>query len=311
MKHNETILCGKYGQMNNKFYLCGKINLMGTRLLFILLVVVFVSCNRYQEDIDKMAQIKKVGDTQPELAMRMLDSLNVAIRKMPEDLQMKYDLLDVRLHDKAYIVATSDLKIKPVVDYYNKNGNSREKQEAFYYAGSVYRDLHDTPKAMEYFLRSVDECQPGVDFDSLTLRNAYSQLGDLYYKVQNYDESLRMADKEETIAKAIGVLNASTLVSVGASLKRVGKNALAKKKFLEALHLMLSNESTIYAQDLYSLLYHFSVLQMPQQADETYNIILQQKKENVNFPNDDSMMGEFFMLKHKKDPAIFCFQKVL
>lgn len=245
------------------------------------------------------------------MAMRMLDSMSVTIRTKPDYLQKKYDLLDIRLHDKAYIPAASDLKIKALVDYYNKYGNHLEKQEALYYAGSVYRDLHDTPRATEYFLRSVDECQHGVPFDSIMLRNAYSNLNDLYYKVQDYHQSLRMVMKEEHIARVIGVLDASTLVSGGASLIRLGEKEEAVKKFKEALQLIKTHRSALYPQDLYSLLYYFSTAQMASEADDIYHLIVQQKKRNVEYPNDNYVMGEYYMFKHQEDSATFYFHKVL
>jgi hypothetical protein len=276
-----------------------------------MLLVMVSSCNRDQQEIDRLSRIKKIGDSDPALAMRMLDSMSVTIRTKPDYLQKKYDLLDIRLHDKAYIPAASDLKIKALVDYYNKNGNHLEKQEALYYAGSVYRDLHDTPRATEYFLRSVDECQHGVPFDSIMLRNAYSNLNDLYYKVQDYHQSLRMALKEEHIARTIGVLDASTLVSEGASLIRVGKKLAAKRKFTEALQLIETHKSTPYHQDLYSLLYYFSIMRMPTQAADTYRLILQQKDGKPVSSEDYFALGELFILRHRTDSAILYFQKSL
>lgn len=57
----------------------------------------------------------------------------------------------LRVQDKAYIAATSDIVAKQLVTYFEKNGTALEKQEAYFYAGSVYRDLQDTPRALKYF----------------------------------------------------------------------------------------------------------------------------------------------------------------
>ena len=71
--------------------------------------------------------------------MRMLDSLSASVRDMTERTAMKHDLLKLRLQDKSYIVASSDLTIMRLLQYYEKTGSIAEKQEVYYYAGSVTR----------------------------------------------------------------------------------------------------------------------------------------------------------------------------
>ncbi|MBR4921953.1 MAG: hypothetical protein IKZ62_11670, partial [Prevotella sp.] len=58
----------------------------------------------------------------------------------------------------------SDLMIKKLMSYFEDKGSLNEKQEVFYYAGSVYRDLQDTPRALEYFLKSLDYVMQGNEW---------------------------------------------------------------------------------------------------------------------------------------------------
>ena len=76
-----------------------------------LFAIFFVACSN-NELKDRMQEIRTMGNSNPRLALQMLDSIETDIRNSPEYLQKEYDLLSIRLHDKAYIPATSDIKIK-------------------------------------------------------------------------------------------------------------------------------------------------------------------------------------------------------
>lgn len=131
---------------------------MRTKLYFIQIVCATCLCLLFscsdKHDLGDYEKIKVIGDEDPNQALVMLDSLEIKIREMGEYAKHKYDLLRIRLNDKAYNVATSDLMIKKLLNYFEDKGSMLEKQEVTYYAGSVYRDLQDGPRSMEYFLKS-------------------------------------------------------------------------------------------------------------------------------------------------------------
>lgn len=110
------------------------------RCLCALLAILFASCSK-EGPLDKMEHIKMVGNDHPKQALAMLDSLEQEARRGSVYAQKKYDLLHIRLSDKANILPKSDAKIKELVEYFGKKGSDQEKQEVYYYAGSVYRDL--------------------------------------------------------------------------------------------------------------------------------------------------------------------------
>lgn len=131
--------------------------------------------------MDRLDQIKHVGDSDPATALAMLDSLEIEMRAESEYTRNKYDLLRIRLNDKADKTATSDIVIKSLLGYFEREGTVQDKQEVCYYAGSVYRDLQDTPRALEYFFRSIEYAEDAEDCDSVMLQNTYSNLNYLYY----------------------------------------------------------------------------------------------------------------------------------
>ena len=107
-------------------------------IIILIFATALLSCSSETEK--KLEQIKTVGNDNPELALAMLDSLDIQIRDKSEHIKMKYDLLRIRLNDKAYHSPISDITIKKCISYFESAGSDLEKQEVYYYAGSVYRD---------------------------------------------------------------------------------------------------------------------------------------------------------------------------
>ena len=150
-------------------------NNMRTNRHFFVYIFVFIyitSCTLDNDLHQRMREIKSIGDSNPDSALILLDSLSESIINTDECTRQKFNLLTIRLQDKAYIIPQNSNKIDSIVQYYEKDATCAEKQEAYYYAGSVYRDLNDTPNALIYFLKSVD-CAEGKGMcDSIMLRNA-------------------------------------------------------------------------------------------------------------------------------------------
>ena len=159
------------------------------------------SCSEEQHILEELERIKTIGDENPKKALSMLDSLKIGIREESDYVKNKYDLLHIRLNDKADNIPISDIMIKNLIGYFEENGSILDKQEVYYYAGRVYRDLQDTPRSLEYFLKSIEYAMYENNCDSIMMRNAYSNLNDLYYKVQNYNDAVKMAQKELEITK--------------------------------------------------------------------------------------------------------------
>ena len=144
------------------------------RFLCVSTMCMLLSCSENHK-LEELEHIKTVGNVDPHQALIMLDSLEIGIRDESSYVRNKYDLLRIRLNDKADNIPSSDIVIKKLIDYFEKKGSICEKQEVFYYAGSVYRDLHDTPRALEYFLKSVEWAKRSIDCDPIMLRNAFSK----------------------------------------------------------------------------------------------------------------------------------------
>lgn len=124
----------------------------------------------------------------PDSALTLLGTLPDKIKGEPEDIRMYYHLLTVKAKDKCYIRHTSDSLINAVVAYYEKEGDNDRLMEAYYYQGSVYRDMGDVPRAIKAFQQAIDA---GEGSHNLTLLGqTYGQMGTLFAYQDLYDESL-------------------------------------------------------------------------------------------------------------------------
>ena len=228
--------------MNNNSILC----------ILASLLLILMSCSKY-DSLNEMERIKEIGDDNPQKAISMLDSLEMDIRESNEYIRAKYDLLRIRLNDKADNLPTSDITIKRLVEYFEKEGSQMEKQEVSYYAGSVYRDLQDTPRSLEYFLKSLEYSNEGNRCDSIMLRNTYSNLHYLHYRVQNFEYAGRMAEKELYLCKQLKTDCILPYMHLGSSYLALGNPQQAKSAF-DSAYLEINRAKTL-AQHQSNLIY--------------------------------------------------------
>ena len=282
-----------------------------TRLIKYICAISFVAiiagCNNDREVLGRLEQIKKAGDSNPREALKMLDSLTTQIKDESEYVRMKYDLLNLRLNDKAYIIPSSDSIARTVLEYFDKNGDNLEQQEANYYAASVYRDLKDAPRALEFFHKSEELAEIYSDCDSIMLKNTYSQLYSLMYSVQDYQRAYEYALKEYNIAKIINKIDVYTLNHLGLSyfcLDSLEKTEMWFGKELDSLSKM--NDLSKYADNVYSLLYNYSLMKDKENSSACFE--LSKKINDEGFYTDRYIaLGEYYLLQGKEDSAIMCY----
>ena len=238
-----------------------------------LLAIVATACSK-QTALDDLEHIKNVGNKNPQKALAMLDSLEFEIRESNDYIRSKYDLLRIRLNDKADNIPNSDIAIKRLIVYFEREGSQSEKQEVYYYAGSVYRDLQDTPQALEFFLKSLDYAYNNKDCDSIMLRNTYSNLHYLQYRVQNYDDAVSMAEKELSICKQLNNDCVLPYLHLGSAYLALDSSQQAKTAFnLAYEQIKASKDISKHQNSLVYLLCDFSELGETQRAKDCFSLI--------------------------------------
>ena len=238
----------------------------------------FASCNKQGNEflIGHMDDIKAMGDTLPKVAMQRLDSIKPQFDNESEYMRNKFALLDIRLHDKAYITHTSIKPIEDVCRYFEENGTPAEVQEAYYYMASVYRDINDYPNAVTYFLKSAEVAESNSDIDGALWKNAYSQLFYLYNRQLNYSSALDAAIKGLDIAEKFKTVNERTYMSVSCSYHEIEdtiktiKYADLALELIEAKGICPSNADIIA-----SAIGKYSVYGCREKAERCYKLLAQ------------------------------------
>ena len=133
-------------------------------LLFIVLLATFFSC-RPKSMPALLLAADSLASANPDSALTLLARVEDSLLQAPEPVRIYYNLLTVKAQDKAYILHTSDSLIRTVVDYYEHKNNHIYLPEAYYYAGRVYRDLNDSPQALEYFQKAAETAEGGMDYN--------------------------------------------------------------------------------------------------------------------------------------------------
>lgn len=125
---------------------------------------------------------------EPDSAVALLKHLEGAMAFEPKATQMYYQLLNIKARDKAYITHTSDSLIKIVVRYYEDKKDRERLPEAYYYAGRVYRDLGDAPRALGFFQNALEISNEGTDCKLMGLM--HYQMGMIFLYQDIYDKAL-------------------------------------------------------------------------------------------------------------------------
>lgn len=280
------------------------------RYCLYVLLLSLLSCGRSRY-IDTLDNIKRVGDSNPDTALLMLDSLAAGIRGESEYVRNKYELLKIRLCDKAYRSATSDVAIRNLMGYFGDKGSSLEKQEVFYYAGSVYRDLCDTPRALEYFLKSLDYAQSGMVYDTVMLRNTYSNLNDLYYNVQDYGNAALMARKELEVCRLLDSDRLIPYLHLCSSYIGLDSLSLASAATDSAFNIIRA--SSVHERnndDLVYVLYYYSMLNNKRMASLCHTMIMKDSLICSGFL-PSLFFAYYYDCVEKKDSAIAYCEKAL
>lgn len=129
---------------------------------------------------------------------------------------------DVSRRNLAYepLTERDDSMMRKVVKFYEKHGTSNDQMEAYYLLGSIYRDLHEVPMAMEALqngINAADTASSDCRYDLLT--RMYGQKCDILYKQHLYQQS---AETERLVYK-YAILAKDTMFMIAAQWGRLGK----------------------------------------------------------------------------------------
>ena len=126
----------------------------------------------------------------PSVALAMLDSLKGEAQGWSKARRMRYHLLTMKAQNKAYVDFTSDSLAKDVVEYYDNHGTANDRLLAHYLLGCVYRDLGESPEALQAYYDAISVADTATaDCDMSTLASVYGQMSQIFHQQDlPYDE---------------------------------------------------------------------------------------------------------------------------
>ena len=156
--------------------------------IWLLSVIALMGCTGQTTYPEAMKQAESCMDAHPDNAFHLLSAYEDSINTLPEEAQMYYHLLTIQAKDKLYITHTDDSLINRIVQFYEEENRPERLMLAYYYQGSVYRDMNDAPRALKAFQQVADmnrNCPP-----SDLMARTYNQMGTLFAYQGLYNESL-------------------------------------------------------------------------------------------------------------------------
>ena len=165
-------------------------------LLYLFILTYWLAaCHTDPHTAYLLQQVDSLLNVQPDSAQTLLRVWADSMSNQPKSIRMYYRLLCIKANDKNYIPHTSDSLILPIVAYYKGQRDKTHLPEALYYAGRVYSDLDDAPRALEYFQRAIHVMErEGLTDYNLSSR-IYSQMGTLFVYQELYNEAPEMYRK--------------------------------------------------------------------------------------------------------------------
>jgi len=242
-------------------------------------------------------------DSRPDSALTILDEWIDSINSERKPVRMYYYLLLTKAQDKCFIEHTSDSIMIEVADYYRKHGTTRQKMEALYYLGSVYRDLGDAPRAINWYQQAAEASKEKTEHDLLRL--IYGHMGTLFF-YQGLEEeggdAYRKSFHHEMLWGDSATLSYAyiDMARIHTSISNVDSTLYYYNKAIELAEKAGKKElAEGFKSELADIYLQLGELDMAQ--DLLPNI----KRDGKDFLN----WGELYFKKDKLDSAEYYFQK--
>ena len=279
-------------------------------ILLVLCVFLGSSCTQRTQSYPLfMQEAVKCMDARPDRALELLKYLEDSLPYLPEETRMYYHLLCIQAKDKQYITHTSDSLINRIVEFYENRDDADKKMMAYYYQGSVYRDMNDAPRALKSYQLAVDFSTP----DNELLPKVYSQMGNLFAYQGLYDESIevnrKVIDFYVNHGKPNRISYALRDIARIHDVKEENDSALYyyKKACETALNIQ---DSTIYYNILSELGgFHYEI--NDKFSAKKILLSVQNKPHILNKAHVYPFLGHIYTYEEKWDSANYYFHKTL
>ena len=263
-------------------------------ILYIIIgVALLMACSGQHEQRAKLDRIDSLMNDHPDSALTMLDSLKAEKANWSKSLRMRFNLLEAKAQNKADVPFTSDSVAKEFTHYYDNHGTANERMLAHYLLGCVYRDLGDSPQAVDCYLDAIAKADTiAKDCDYNTLFRVYAQMASIYHKqllLSNEIEAYKMANYYAFLAK-------DTLNAIFALDKSTSAYILLNKK--DSAEIISRNVNAKYLKNGYlqnalqsSLTLIFLYVKNKEKLTDAKRLMDEYEAKSILFKNNYELLG--------------------
>lgn len=131
-------------------------------LMLLLSALLFVHCGPHRYP-PQLVLLDSLADHKLDSAVTLMRQLEPVMSDASEYDRRYFQLLCVKVADKADLPLPSDTVAWDIVRYYEEDGDSRLLPMAYYYAARIFRTQNDAPQALDYLLKAnelLDDSRP-------------------------------------------------------------------------------------------------------------------------------------------------------
>lgn len=278
--------------------------------VFVLLAGIVFACRPHQYP-HILVEADSLCEAKPDSAVSLLRSLKPQFATAGKADRMYYQLLCIKAADKAFIPHESDSTILSVVDYYKSKGDKEKLAEAYFYAGSVYRDLNDAPEQLKYLQLSLDVMPD--DYPILKRMLTHYQIGRLFIlqdldeeAIPSFREAIRLCRLTADTVRMIHFLRDAAFAWEG--IEELDSAMIYYQKAYD-LSEEINNES-LKSGIKYQLAAVYDTMGKKQQALEMLRSInVMDEKDNIS--SNYSIASRIYEHNGMLDSALLCYRKLL
>ena len=152
------------------------------------LLIVLTSCIANHQTGELLNDVESYIQERPDSALNVLRTVSPKSLRT-KALKAQYSLLYATALDKNYIDTTDLSVIIPAVEYYAKHGTPSQKMKAFFYQGCIYYNRGEDERAMQNYLRALEDTAKIEDNRYKELVN--SAISNLYSKNYHDEQELQ------------------------------------------------------------------------------------------------------------------------
>lgn len=175
--------------------------LINLRKYIVVLILFFnlllmVNCKHSDDSIlYRLQRIDSIMESNPQIAYDSIIVIKSTINKsIDKEAWMTLRMLEVKSLNKLYKQLPSDSSFFEVVDYFDKNTYGINRAQCYYLLGGIYRDAHDTPKAIEIYKKAIEILEDKYEVDNKQqqqlLALSYGEVADLLYSQLLYTDAI-------------------------------------------------------------------------------------------------------------------------